>query len=1051
MLVAIVMVAGGASATTPVPHFINVEEDANNNLPNPVISSLVEDREGFLWFGNARGVTRFDGQEFRQYANRWSAAFGETSLFVRCLLVRHDGSLWVGTDFAGLARYDPLRDRLEPVVLIDNDGRDLSISALAEDDRGALWVGTDGAGLLRLDPDGRLEQMRQADGSGLPDDRITQLLLDRAGTLWVGTWQELVALPRGGSAFVGTAMAMHGRDPLLSVTALFDAPDGQLWIGTRDGRLGYLDAAAGGTWTELPDSSDGAIHAILQPTPNRLWIGRADGLEIREAGSGTLMQQVRHQPGNTRSLGSSEVRALLQDRGGQVWVGSYGGGVQRHNPHNDAFQMLDRHILGSAGPVFSDPNVRAILELSDGRILLGTQARGILVLDAGLAPVDALRDARGQVLFEGTRVTGLAESVDGALWIGGDAGLFRLARGNGELESHSLEGGIVRRMLADRVDGVWVGTEDGLYHFDSHAGAGRQIQDDQQRPLRRSINGLGRDGKGRLWIGGEFGLGWIGPAGGDLHRIVDLHPSQGRNSDVLGLLVDTDDSIWFDTPSGLYRLHPGPDGEGPIDAVSLERGMAGQPFGANLLKDAQGRVWSQDNLFDPALGRLLKLGSADGIDLGTPWFRSYAAIRSGKLLFGGTRGVLVVRPERYRLPAYDVPLVITTLRIDGVETPAAGVRDGLVLGAGQRRIEIEFAALDFSAPEQVRYAYRLAGETGDWVQTDAAHRLVTFANLAPGNYRFELKSYDRHGRPNSQEWVLPIRVQPAWWQLWWVRVLALLALVALAFFLLRQRTRWLRARQHELERSVASRTRELQDVSAALHEKTIALEEASRTDPLTGLRNRRFFSQHIDAHVADLLQQLDASEREGTMGATSGTVFFLLDIDHFKQINDQYGHAAGDAILQQLSQRLRRSFAPEDDLVRWGGEEFLVLVHHCDASRASALAEATLHQIGAEPYALPDQRLLRCSCSLGYASFPLQLRYPRQVQWPEVLELADRALYAAKASGRSGWVGIVADQLEPLAPNPARHLAEEFIAGRLQLRTNLPRARVHQALVAEHE
>ena len=1047
LLAWIVVAPAGAFATTLTPRFVNVATHAGSTLPNSVISSLAEDRDGFLWAGNARGVTRFDGQSFRQYANRWGSPFGETSLFVRCLLVSRAGTLWIGTDFAGLARYDPSQDRLIPVALHGAQGENLSITALAEDIRGGLWIGTDGAGLLYLGPDGQVRVMRHEDGSGLPDDRITALLVDRNEVLWVATWQGLVAMPVDASGFGGGTGADGEAGWPVAVTALHETTDGQLWAGARDGRIWRLDALRRGSWAALDDSGAGMVHAFLQPDTDALWIGRATGLDIRSPISGALLQHVRHQPGNPWSLNSNEVRALLRDRGGLVWIGGYGGGLQHHDPHNAAFQMLDRHALAGGGSMFDDPNTRAVQVLADGRILLGTQTRGVLILDSRLEPVGVLRDGHGQALFQGDRVTGLAETVDGTVWVGADSGLYWWSPGALDPASSGLEGGTVRRMLADRHDGVWLGMEDGLHRFHPGQGTGKRVLDTEHQPVRRSINGLGYDRAGRLWVGGEFGLGWVLPGEDVLHRISALHPAQGGNTDVLGLLVD-DGAVWFDTPSGLYRLNSDRAGELSIDAVSLEHGRAGQPFGANLLKDAQGRLWTQDNMFDPARGRLLQLGPADGIHLGSSWFRGYARTGDGRLLFGGTNGLLVVRPELYQEPAYDAPLVITALRIDGIDTPPAPLMAGLELALGQRRLSIEFSALDYSAPDKIRYAYRLVGETDDWVQTDADHRLVTFANLAPGSYRFELMARDRHGRGNARDLVLPIVVRPAWWQLWWVRLVGLMLLLAGMLMLLRQRTRWLRARQRELEHHVITRTRELQDVTAALHEKTLALEEASRTDPLTGLRNRRFFAQYIDGRITALLRRFGSRPRSALDEQIVGMVFFLLDIDQFKQINDRYGHAAGDSILQQLAARLETGFGAGADLVRWGGEEFLIVMPELDIARVPALADQVLRVIENPAYVLPDQRLLRCSCSLGYAPFPLQRRYPHQASWAEVLELADRALYAAKAAGRNGWVGIEADEAEPLDPNPSWHLEEELAVGRLRIHTSLSVQRVRAALVA---
>ena len=1012
-----------------------------SSLPSSVVTAMAEDSTGFVWVGTARGLVRFDGHRFRLYGDRWSAAPEETSLFVRSLLAGSDGTLWVGTDFVGLARYDPASDSLQPVDTQAAMPASYSVNALATDAQGRLWAGTDNQGLIMRAPDGTLQRIRSDDGKGLPDDRIESLLIDRAGTLWLGSWNGLARRNRAQDGF--GAVALDG--PAARITTLFQGDDGQIWIGSRDGRLwrmppdgelprAVVDADAG--------SHDDAIYSLLQADAGTLWVGRANGVEIRAAADGTLLHRLRHQPGNPTSLASSEVRALLRDRGGQLWVGGYGGGVQRHNPLNTAFRLRDRHSLGS----IDNLNVRAVAVLGDGRILLGTHDRGIGVFDAALRPLDVLRDADGTPLLRGVRITGLAETGDGALWIGSDAGLFRRAREGAPLQTFALETGRVRRLLADPRGDLWIAAEDGLWRHRPGAAHLERKHAQAGALLRGDINALGIDPAGRLWIGGESGLALLADPDAGAHWIKAAHPARGHNPDVLGLLADADGSIWFDTPSGLFHLRMEAGGHEQVEAISQKYGLPGRPFGANLLRDAQGRVWTQSHVLDPGLGRVLALGPADGAELGSAWFRAYAQTRDGTLLFGGTNGLLAVLPGQFRFSDYTPPLAITDLRIDGASAPQARGRDGLTLRPGQRSLSIEFASLDYSAPERTRYAYRLLGESDDWIQADAGYRVATFANLAPGDYRFELRGSNRSGRLDEEPLTIALRVLPAWWQTWWARLGGLALLGALLYGLIHQRTRWLRARQHELERHVAARTQELQDVSAALREKSQALEEASLTDPLTGLRNRRYFADRIQDDAGDSLRTHEAARSQGLDAAQADLLFFMVDIDHFKQVNDDYGHAAGDAVLMQVAQRLRACFRDTDHLVRWGGEEFLVVARHSDRRHAAELAQRVVQAIGGVAFELPDRRRLHRSCSLGHAAFPLQSAYPHQASWSEIIELADLALYAAKRAGRNEWVGFESDNGGPLPLDWRRRLPTALNEGYLRLTGSLPEGRARQAL-----
>ncbi len=184
------------------------------------------------------------------------------------------------------------------------------------------------------------------------------------------------------------------------------------------------------------------------------------------------------------------------------------------------------------------------------------------------------------------------------------------------------------------------------------------------------------------------------------------------------------------------------------------------------------------------------------------------------------------------------------------------------------------------------------------------------------------------------------------------------------------------------------------------------LEDASLTDPLTGLRNRRYLAAHAEADATLAIRQHEHAAREGRAAHDADLIFLLVDIDHFKAVNDQHGHAAGDAVLMQMRARLEPVFRASDHLVRWGGEEFLIVARATGRERAEDLAERVCDAVRAEPFALADGRRIAGTCSLGFASFPFDTRKPRAATWQEVVDLADIALYAAKRSGRDAWVGV---------------------------------------------
>jgi diguanylate cyclase (GGDEF)-like protein len=184
----------------------------------------------------------------------------------------------------------------------------------------------------------------------------------------------------------------------------------------------------------------------------------------------------------------------------------------------------------------------------------------------------------------------------------------------------------------------------------------------------------------------------------------------------------------------------------------------------------------------------------------------------------------------------------------------------------------------------------------------------------------------------------------------------------------------------------------------------LVLQEASLTDPLTGLRNRRYFSATIEADVSQALR----AHADGHESHTRDLVFYLIDADHFKEVNDQYGHDVGDRVLVEMARRISSSIRHSDVLVRWGGEEFLIVSRYTNRGEAELLAQRVLSAVGDTPFKVgtSGETILR-TCSMGWATFPWRLDNPRAVSYEEVLTLADRGLNRAKQLGRNRAVGML--------------------------------------------
>ncbi|MDT8999530.1 diguanylate cyclase [Paucibacter sp. APW11] len=1027
-------------ASLQEPRFESVGDASS--ITDGVVSALAQDRRGFIWIGTSVGLVRYDGYQLRPFTmERQSKSVVGTS-FIRALLAGRDGSLWIGTESDGLARYEPDSGRWSYFNSNAGDPHALApgtIRALAQDGEGRLWVGTIGGGLDRFDPaSGHFQHLRKG-SDGVPDDRIQTLFFDSRGDLWLGSWNGLARLRRGErqfeSVFSNSDQELAGR----IVSMLAEAPDGRIWAGTQSGELALIDPARGsGRWIaqDAAGLKRGTAYALVAINAQELWLGRAGGIERRSVVDGELLGLLRHDVRKPWGLSANDVRVLMRDRSGWIWLGSYGGGVQRYQANSGAL-WVRRPDLAEDSPL-AEADVRSLLQLRSGEIWAGTNERGIAVLDRELRLIGAIRPeperAEG---FRGGRVGGLAQDAAGDVWVGTDTAVYRFSAGRELLARYQAGKGRVRRLLGAADGSVWIGTQDGLYRYrPGETGLSRMLLQDG-RALTGDVNALAATVDGGLWIGAESGIYRIAP-GSTAVNPVPSPPGEGlSNLSVLGLLVARNGVLWVDTAAGLHRMNAWDGYRARFERIGEKLGAPGRGFGANLLDDSRGRIWTHRAVLDPISGSVDELGQADGVDFGTGWFRAYTRLDDGRMLFGGSRGILALSPDRFERWSFLPPVVLTDLRIDGRQVPPAAAMNGLRLDQGTRSFSLEFAALDYSSPAQLRYRYRLEGYDHDWINAGSELRLASYGNLPPGDYRLHVQGSNRIGIWSPQQLEVAVHVEPAWWQTWWARLLAVASVLGGLYAIVQGRTRYLRRAQMVLERRVRERTTELEALSQALEQKSAALEESSLSDPLTGLRNRRFLSQHVEADVALAVRRYEGEHQHGeTASEGRDLIFFLVDIDHFKQVNDVYGHSAGDAVLVQMTTRLKQVFRDADYLVRWGGEEFLIVARAASRGHAAELAERARAMVADQDFVLDDGTALRKTCSVGFACFPLSPRQPRALDWSAVVDLADAALYAVKRGGRNGWLGLVsadAESDEGLREWSRRPLAEWVATGRLQM------------------
>jgi diguanylate cyclase (GGDEF)-like protein len=288
-------------------------------------------------------------------------------------------------------------------------------------------------------------------------------------------------------------------------------------------------------------------------------------------------------------------------------------------------------------------------------------------------------------------------------------------------------------------------------------------------------------------------------------------------------------------------------------------------------------------------------------------------------------------------------------------------------------------------------------------------RRVTYTDLDDGHYLLRVKAANSEGVSNEAGYAIPVSVSAAPWDTWWAYIgYAALAVQLAAFLWLGHRRKIQRKEKYSrrLEHEVNVRTGEVLEKNEELRHMNRALQESSLSDPLTGLRNRRFVIDEVSRDLETIRRKIE-DERDGASSEdTTDLVFMMIDMDNFKPINDTYGHAAGDQVLLEFRDLLLNICRRSDHVIRWGGDEFVVISKQARSGEPEAMAERIRATVAAHDFTLSDGQIVRTTCSIGFAAYPLFRNRADESSVDQIINLADNLMYEAKRK-RDAWVGMM--------------------------------------------
>jgi len=945
----------------------------DEGLESLATMDLVEDRDGDIWIATQEGVVRYDGDRFRTFGQQE----GLPSQVVFDLEQDHDGTIWAGT-LRGLTRFQESR-----FVAVDLPGapHDEAVEALALDGDGKLVVGAVG-GVYRCDGPVCQKIFELA-----ADQTVSAIAFDRThGDLWFAGSFGLVRWNRRTLERYGPEQGL----PAMATRAMAVDRFGNLWIRqSRD--LVRLDTADGTIRIEpgLPPATD--VGHLLVDREGTLWVTSDRGLYARTAGGWQRF-------GPEQGLPSDGIAAVLEDHEGSLWIGTRFSGLAR-------WVGRGRFVAWSRDAGLPGDVVWAITRSSAGRLALGTEGGLALVEPDG----SRLRVLDGSSGLPGSYVLSLAADREGGIWVGLAEGRLAYVDRGGTVLDVGARQEMPRDLSITAIaigDGqqVWLGTNRGLWEGTGDPAEIRFSSVDLPRPVgpdaaarpTEVVSDLLIDRAGRLWAAGRYGL--LRRDRGGWKR---LTRADGLLDDYVASLTQTGDgAIWisYRDAHGVTELRG--DGEPPsVRHFTTAQGLRHDQV-TFVRADALGRLWigTSRGVSVRVGDRFANYSRADGLLSDDTCFNAFHADRDGTAWIGTPHGAIAARLSTDDLAPRPPPAArILEARLGGVAF-AATTRPRVAHGLHD--LEIEFSARTFRTPREVEFRHRLIGV--DTAPIVTHERRVRYPALAAGSYSFEVAA-----RIVGGSWGEPARfsftVRPPWWATAPTRVLGVLAIILLGIVAERLRGGHERRRRAQLEREVAERNRELDASRAELGRKSEELAQLELTDPLTGLRNRRYAWEFFSTEVARIDRQWAATPPGESCDAN--LVFFLLDIDLFKAVNELHGHEVGDQILIEAAERVRHVTRAADVAVRWGGEEFLVVARDLPESEWTSYA-ARLRQAIADPPFQPRKELgsVSCTSSLGYVAYPFDRA--GGTSWHEVLRLAELAQQAVKKTGRNADLGV---------------------------------------------
>ncbi len=866
---------------------------SSQGLSQVRVSDIVQDDQGFIWFGTTNGLNRYDGYNFKVFKHDPERQESLGGVFIYSLFKDRAGTIWVGTD-RSLDRFDPLTETFSHYHfdVPDSSGLPTTVNQISQDSSGMLWLSTR-KGLFRLDPvTGKTKHFyhEPGDPSSLGDNAIVSTGEDRAGRFWVGTSQTLDEFDRNTGkvkrhVLTGeSGIGLWFHEDRFGVFWIIYGPDGS--IATFDRKTNKLTRY--GFDSRGPESNlKNPAYAMLEDHEGTMWFGTAVRGLLKFDREHRRFISYHNLPGDSDSLVDNRVIALFEDREKNIWVGMHDVGPHFFATRPPLFTKLT-NPSGSRNNI-SPGLVGALYEDRQGVLWVGVN-RSLVRIDRKTGLSSSFQPVAG------SEVLSIIEDGPDVLWIAGTNPLLRYNRKTGELRRYihdrsdpsTLCSGVVQRLLVDHRGIMWAATWDGLCRFDPLTQRFTTYKPD---PTTRGLNyyAIAEDPQGNLWLGGNLGLHRFDPNTDQFtvynHKSDDPHSLSDNR--VVAIYFDRAGSMWVGTQNGLDKFVP----RTSTFVVYNERdGMGGNAVSC-ILEDQRGLLWMSTNKgvssFDPRTQKFSNYTVADGLpgpDL-TGWGTCFKSA-AGEMFFGGFSGVTAFFPDQVVADAvvanaFVPPIVLTDIRLFGRPVTlspgsplkkAVNYTDTITLAHSQNIFSIGFSALSYLNAATNRYRYMLEGLDQKWNEVGSDQRLASYTTLPTGTYMFHVQGASRRGPWSEPGAQLRIQILPPWWATQWFRITCLVLILLLVWSVHRYHLHQLTIQFNvRLEERVSERTRiarELHDtLLQSFHGLMLRFQAASNMFTTRPTEAKQTLDSAIDEAAQAITEGRDAVE-----GLRSSTV-----------------------------------------------------------------------------------------------------------------------------------------------------------------------------------